>query len=341
MPPLPKLKTRFPEPVVDSGADPYVTMYNGYFYYCHVIGDRAIYIRKARTLDAIGSAEPIQIWPVDGEPYGESIWAPELHQLDGKWYIYYANGPKNEHYTGQRMYVLEGIGDDPLSARYTSRGKITDSTDQWAIDGTVLDTDNGERYFVWSGWESADNMVQNIYIAKMANPWTLIGERVRISSPVYAWEQQGLGINEGPQILQHGAQHHIIYSASHSITDFYCLGQIALVGDNPLEPTHWIKQPNPVYQSHQHLIAPGHASFVLTPNQEYGWMIFHTARHAQAGWDRQVRLAAFKIKRDGTLDFKPTKKAIDMLSLKIPISKPLRSIAKITLAKTNKIKQKD
>jgi GH43 family beta-xylosidase len=248
---LPKLKTRFPEPVVDSGADPYVVVHDDYFYYCHVQQDKAIFIRKAKTLDDIGKAEAIQVWPLPGKPFEESIWAPELHRLDGKWYIYFANGPKVEHYSQQRMYVIEGIGDDPQTAQYSMKGKIADSTDQWAIDGTVLNMPDGQRYFVWSGWDTQDNMVQNLYVAKMSNPWTLLGERV--------------------------------------------------------------------YQSHKGLIAPGHASFVLTPDEAYGWMIFHTARHAGAGWDRQVRLAAFEMTPDGTPVFMPTKSLFDQLGQRLSL----------------------
>jgi GH43 family beta-xylosidase len=324
---LPKLRTRFPEPIVESGADPYVIVHEGYFYYCHVLKDQAIYIRKAKSLDQIGNAEAVQIWPLAGQPLGESIWAPELHLLDGKWYIYFADGKIDEHFTQQRMYVLEGTGDDPQTATYQLRGKITDTTDQWAIDGTVLNMPDGQRYFVWSGWETVDNMVQNLYIAKMANPWTLAGKRVRIASPIYPWELNGpVAINEGPQVLPQGDKRHIIYSASHSLTDDYCLGQLTLVGNDPLDPTHWVKHTQPVYESHKGLIAPGHASFILTPDEEYGWMIFHTARHTGSGWDRQVRLAAFQINAEGTPVFLPTSSLFDLFKPHMPLIELLDKI---------------
>ncbi len=328
MPSLPKLKTRFPEPVVDAGADPYVVLHNDCFYYCHVINDQAIYIRRAESLESIGTAKAVQVWPAPGEPLRESAWAPELHFLDGKWYIYYADGPKGEPYAEQRNYVLEGDGDDPLYATYTFKGKIADTTDQRAIDGTVLTMDDGRRYFLWSGWESNENMIQNLYIAEMANPWTIIGERVRIASPVFDWEKHRIGVNEGPQILPQGKQRHVIYSASHTETDHYCLGQLTLVGDDPLEPTHWIKRPNPIYESHKGLISPGHASFILTPEEKYGWMIFHTARHAGAGLDRQVRLAAFKMMEDGSVNFMPTKNVLDEVSKRLPLVRLLKKLDK-------------
>ncbi len=301
----PRQKALFTEPVVDSGADPYVVIHGDSFYYCHVIRDEAIYIRKAATLEDLGNAEAVLVWrPPPGEEYTESVWAPELFRIGDRWYIYFAAGERDADYSHQRMYVLEGVGDDPQTAAYSLVGKIADSTDLWAIDGTILRMPSGDNYFVWSGRESGSR-VQHLYIAKMRNPWTLEGTRVRISSPTYPWEKHGLPVNEGPEVLPQGDKRHIIFSASHSLTDYYCLGQLTLVGDDPLDPAQWVKKPAPIFESHGGVIAPGHASFILTPDEKSGWMIFHSARHAGAQWDRQVRLAEFVLHPDGSLQFVP------------------------------------
>jgi GH43 family beta-xylosidase len=295
----------FTDPIVDSAADPYVVIHGDWFYYCHVIRDEAIYIRKARRLEHLGSAEAVLVWrPPPGMEYTESVWAPELFWIDDSWYVYFAAGERDEDYSHQHMYVLQGIGDDPQTASYSFLGKIADSTDQWAIDGTLLRMPTGKHYFIWSGRE-AGSRSQNLYIAPMRNPWTLEGERVCISTPTYPWEQHGLPVNEGPEVLPQGDRRHIIFSASHSLTDYYCLGQLTLVGDDPMNPEHWVKRPRPVFESHGGVIAPGHASFILTPDETSGWMIFHSARHAGSQWDRQVRLAEFQLRPDGSLYFLP------------------------------------
>ena len=67
------------------------------------------------------------------------------------------------------MYVLENNSCDPMDI-YKMHGKITDSTDKWAIDGNIIKY-NGELYYFWSGWEENRNVRQNIYIAKMKNPF--------------------------------------------------------------------------------------------------------------------------------------------------------------------------
>lgn len=310
MTPLPDLSTRFPEPVVDSGADPYVVHHGDDFYYCFVKptpGHEAICISKASTLDTIAQGEIVDIWhPPPGQEYSQNLWAPELHHVEGKWYVYFAAGRRVPHFFGQRTYVLEGDGLDPLAAQFRLIGPLGGMSDHFAIDVTVLELAHTRRYFVWSGRDDGQNRTQHLYIARMADPWTIAGERVKIASPVFTWEQHGLAVNEGPQVLPQGDTRHIIYSAAWSERDDYCLGQLSLVGDNPLDPTHWIKRPEPVFESQAGLIAPGHASFLLTPDQSGGWMIFHTARQAGSSWDRQVRLVAFELSGDGSLRFSPT-----------------------------------
>lgn len=307
MAPLPDLHTRFPDPVVDSGADPYVVLHDDSFYYCFTkatSGHHAIYISKAPTLDTIGEGETIAIWhPPGGHDYSQNLWAPELHHIDGTWYVYFAAGRRKAHFFGQRTYVLRGVGADPFTAQWFLTGPLGGMSNHFAIDATVLELANKRRYLVWSGREDSRNRTQYLYIARMTSPLAIEGKRVKIASPIFEWEQRGLALNEGPQVLPQGDTRHIIYSAAWSETDDYCLGQLSLVGDNPLDPTHWVKRPEPVFQSHAHVIAPGHASFILAPDESGGWMIFHTARHAGSSWDRQVRLAAFELSGDGSLRF--------------------------------------
>jgi GH43 family beta-xylosidase len=316
---LPGLHAKFKHPVVDSGADPYVASDDHYFYYCYVReSDKTeIYINRANHLEDVGKTAAITVWArTENQPYSHNIWAPELHHLDGKWYIYFAAGDTpvdiGAAFPHHRMYVLESTS-GPLGP-YQMRGKISTPDDHWAIDGTILDHTNGHRYFVWSGWKNRSGEDQQLYIACMANPWTLEGERVMISQPEHDWELRGLAVNEGPQVLRQGNRVHIIYSASWSITDEYCLGQLDLNGDDPLNPSAWIKQPEPVFKKSANIVGVGHACFLLSPDGRYGWMVFHAARHPGAGWDRQVRLAAFTWDSLGKLRFLRTDRTLPVIS---------------------------
>jgi GH43 family beta-xylosidase len=200
------------------------------------------------------------------------------------------------------MYVIEAISDNP-QGQYTFKGKIVGSSDYWAIDGSVLDMPDGRRYFVWSGWEGFDNTSQNIYIAEMSNPWTIVSERSCISRPEYDWEKQGYPyVNEGPQPLVHDGKTFIIYSASGSWTDDYCLGRLTYLSGDPLSSTSWYKEPEPVFKKTDNIFGPGHCSFVKDKVGE-DWIIYHAARSSGAGWARQVRAKQFKWKKDGSPDF--------------------------------------
>jgi GH43 family beta-xylosidase len=288
--------------LVADGEDPWVISHGAHFYYCTV--DRLkqrILVSRFTELKEMAEVDFVQVWPGNhaNTPEFLEIWSPELQFLDGKWYIYFAlyNGKNGK----ERMYVLEGISDDP-QGEYVLKGKLEISTDRWAIDGSVLVTETHEKYFIWSGWEGDTNVSQNIYIARMSNPWTIISDRVCISRPEYAWEKQGYPyVNEGPQALIHNGRIFIIYSASGSWTDDYCLGQLTYTGGDLLDPGSWRKEPTPVFAKTDAIFGPGHASFVKIRNQDY--IIYHAARSSQAGWARQIRAKPFTWHEDGSPNF--------------------------------------
>ena len=239
----------FTNPLLSSGADPYSFYKDGYYYYTHTQGN-AITLWKTKNLAHLKTAERKTIFtPPPNTNYSKEIWAPEIHFINNKWYAYFAadNGNNNNH----RMYVLENSSEDPMQGEWIFKGKVSDGSDKWAIDGDVFFY-RKQLYFIWSGWEGDENGQQNIYIAKMKNPWTIKSKRVLISSPVYEWEKNGdlndpnnpphVNVNEGPQALQHDKQLFIVYSASGCWTDYYALGLLSFKGNkNLLKPAKWKK----------------------------------------------------------------------------------------------------
>lgn len=291
----------FTNPVVADGADPWVIRWENHYLYCYS-QDEKIWVNRAARLENIGGGTALVVWhPEPGQSYSRELWAPELHYLDGKWYIYVAadDGQNANH----RMYVLESTTQNPQEP-FILKGKIKTSDNRWAIDGTVLRMDAGQLYFIWSGWEGVVNICQNLYIAAMDNPWTVSGERVLISTPQYDWEKVGDPlVNEGPEVLRKGNTIHIIYSASGSWTDDYCLGRLTLTDDDPLQAKNWEKHPQPVFSKTDRVFGPGHASFVKSPDGKEDWIIYHAAKHSGAGWDRDIRMQKFRLREDDTTDF--------------------------------------
>lgn len=281
----------FTNPVAPDGHDPWVIFWEGDYYYCYSWSNRIWVNRSKNPIEAVQRTGKA-IWRgVPDSPYCCNIWAPELHYLEGKWYVYFAADDGNNE--NHRMYVLEGKTQD-AQGEYIFKGKISCPLDRWAIDGTVLEMDNQDLFFIWSGWEGTVNVAQHLYIAPMSNPWTISGNRVKISTPEYDWEKVGKPfVNEGPQVLKNEGRIFIIYSASGSWTDSYCLGRLTLVGDDPLDANSWVKHPVPVFAGTPEVISPGHCSFVKSPDGTEDWMVYHAAKHPGAGWNRNVRMQPF------------------------------------------------
>ncbi|MDQ3230924.1 MAG: family 43 glycosylhydrolase [Pseudobdellovibrionaceae bacterium] len=167
-------EARFRNPIIETGADPWIIKKDELYYYCFSDNKSSIYVSYASSPERLDQAKKHCIWRAPkGRAYSHETWAPELHFLDGRWYVYFAASDGNNH--THRMYVLEA---DRPTGPYRFKGQITPNTDRWAIDGTVLDMPDGARYFVWSGWDGQSNIQQNLYIARMVNPWTLVQQTV-------------------------------------------------------------------------------------------------------------------------------------------------------------------
>lgn len=295
----------FFNPLLADGADPWVYRHADGRYYLAVTTGGDVALIRSDTLTGLSAGERKVVWaPPAAGPTSSGVWAPELHHLRGKWYIYFAadDGENTNH----RMYVLENAAADPFDGGFVFKGKVADpAADRWAIDGTVLDLD-GRLYFVWSGWEGTEDVCQILYIAPMSDPWTLSGPRVEISRPTHPWETRGAPptVNEGPQALVRGRTVFLVYSAGGSWTDRYCLGLLRASADaDLLDPASWAKHPHPVFESGNGVVGPGHCSFTVSPDGSENWLLYHAAKFPGAGWNRSVRAQRFTWNADGAPRF--------------------------------------
>ena len=300
----------FKNPLLPSGPDPWVIQKDGYYYYCNSTG-RNITLRKTKNMADLANAPKNIVWtPPETGMYSRELWAPELHFLNGKWYVYVAaDDGKNDNH---RMWVLENPDADPLTNNWTVKGKIADPSDRWAIDMTVFEV-NQQLYALWSGWEGDVNVSQNIYIAKLKNPWTIEGVRTKISTPEMSWEKIGSGntlpvVNEGPQFLRQSADSKkifVVYSASGCWTDNYALGLLeAEANADLMNATSWKKTPQPIFVKNPEAKAfgPGHNSFFKSIDGKEDWIIYHANPEANQDCrdNRSPRMQPFSWNKDGT-----------------------------------------
>lgn len=322
----------FQNPLLDSGADPWVIFHDGVYYYTQTTGIN-LTLWKTRDITDLRHAEKKIVWtPPAAGPDSHDIWAPELHFLRGKWYLYFAADDGVEHH--HRLWVLENSAADPLTGTWQMRGELKNPGDNWAIDPTVFEN-RGQLYVLWSGWAThTDDGVRSIYMARMKNPWTIQGSRIRLSTPEYSWEKFGdlhdaratllvphNDVNEGPEILQHDGKIFLVYSASGCWTDHYALGMMtASAAGDLMNPASWKKSVQPVFWSSTaaHAYGPGHNSFFPSPDGKQEWILYHANPQPGqgCGGNRQPRAQAFHWNADGSPDFgRP-------VPLNQPIAKP-------------------
>lgn len=311
----------FINPLLPSGPDPWVVSRDGFYYYMNTTGNN-LSIWKTRDITDLKDAEKKIVWtpPATG-PYSKDVWAPELHFLHGKWYIYFTADNGDHSKDTHRLWVLENASPDPLIGAWAMKGQLTEDEDKWALDPTVLES-RGVLYVLWSGWRTTiDEGVTNIYISRLKNPWTMEGPRTQLSTPQYPWEKVGdrndlpgfravphVDVNEGPEILQHDDKIFLVYSASGCWTDYYELGMLtASANSNLLDPASWKKSAQPVFwqSAAASAFGPGHNAFFKSPDGTEDWIIFHANPKPGEGCGdkRQPRAQPIHWNANGPPDF--------------------------------------
>ncbi len=283
-----------------SAADPWIVRKDGWYYFTFTAGNR-IEIWKARTIAGLADAAKVTVWraPKTGPNAGD-VWAPELHFVRGKWHLYYTATNESRSDANRRVFALEAATDDPQGP-YRDRGKVAvEGDDHYAIDGTIFQKPGeGGLYFLWSGRKESARGPQNIYIARMRDPWTLAGPRVLLSTPTYDWERVGWPVNEGPEVLTRGGKTFVVYSASGGTRPDYALGLLTNTGGDLLDPGAWTKSPVPVFRQYRGpsgagVYAPGHNGFFNSPDGTEDWIVYHGKEKPETTWGgRLVRAQRF------------------------------------------------
>lgn len=279
-------KCTFANPIRDAeSADPHVFYREGFYYFLYTTGD-GVWVRKHPHLHEVGQATGIKVWGWEQEIKGH-VWAPELHHIDGKWYIY-ASGSLDATVLTMRMFALEANSHD---AQGTYTFHMLDS-EAPAIDQTVWqDPQTGQLYMAWSQWDPE----QSIFIAPMDDPLTIGTPRVKLSEPTNEWERIGWPVNEGPYFLKRGDTLHILFSVNGCSTPDYSLAQLTNQSGDYLDPSKWVKSAGYVFSRNDSagVYGTGHHATIALPNGEW-WLVYHGKSSTEdTNNDRSSRMQPF------------------------------------------------
>lgn len=270
----------FTNPILVDGPDPYVYLHSDGFYYCMVTRGDRLTLWKSKDFTNLGNLESGDIWfPPDTGRNTCCIWAPEIHFLDGQWFIYYSatdqERPTDLH---RHVYVLRNRSENPFDDSWEDLGLV--ETRYPGIDGHVFEY-KGIRYFAYSPYIANQS---GINLARMTSETTLADE-INLGLPIYNWEKTPpREILEGPQFLEGpGEMVFIVYSAGACWDDNYGLGMLSAKKDaDLLDPDSWERINYQVFEQcpDSSVFGPGHNCFTKSPDLTQDWIVYHAKRES-------------------------------------------------------------
>ncbi|WP_200975357.1 family 43 glycosylhydrolase [Echinicola sp. 20G] len=303
---------KFNNPIAEQRADPWVCKSDDgtYFLIATVPEYDRIVIRQAKTINGLKDAKEKVVWRKhDSGVMGHHIWAPELHQINGKWYIYFAAG-EAENIWNIRMWALSNPAEDPMEGEWKEEGRIVTDIESFSLDATTFEH-QGKRYMIWAQNVMGGEHGTGLVMSEMQTPTTLTGPELVLTEPEFSWERVKYNVNEGPAVIKRNGKIFVTYSAS-ATNDNYCMGMLWIDENADLmDINNWNKSPGPVFYSNEEVkrYGPGHNSFTLAEDGETVIMIYHARDykeiqgHELSDPNRATRAREVKWTKSGFPDF--------------------------------------
>lgn len=273
-------------------ADPYITKgSDGYYYFTASYpmygandkeGYDRIILRRSKTIEGLADAEEKVIWDEkDSSTAHRFIWAPEIHEINGKWYVFFAASGQANNVWDINCHVIACDGADPYNDTWTDKGKFQAATgDNVSFTGFSLDMTyfecNGTHYVCWAQKVGESN----VYLATIDpdEPWKTTSKAMLLTKPEYYWERVSIPVNEGPAAMIQDGKIYLAFSASATGPE-YCIGLMyADVTADLMDIASWTKVETPLLTSEDLIgeYGPGHNSFVQDENGD--WVFVYHSR---------------------------------------------------------------
>ncbi|SDE40601.1 Listeria/Bacterioides repeat-containing protein [Paenibacillus sp. UNCCL117] len=296
-----------------KGADPTIERQDDGYYYS-AAGDGNVVLKRHETILGVSTAKSKEVWKLPEDL--EFIWGPDAHRIDGKWYIYFASGPKVSDEAGRfayghpSSYVLENSSPDPFEGTWELKGTY-DNGDGLTPQKGLLNTQSyglptgfvtikGQRYMTYTKYfyfidptTGKERFDECPTIVKMKNPWTLEGEEITLARPTYDWEKYVDNVNEGAAVVERNGKVFFAYSASSYTHDNYAVGlSWADLAQSVENEAAWHKHPEPIMKRSDEngSYSTGSPLFLKSEDGTEDWITYHgIPTHSQGGKNREVR----------------------------------------------------
>ncbi|WP_346855576.1 family 43 glycosylhydrolase [uncultured Draconibacterium sp.] len=301
-------------PLVEQRADPFIYKHtDGYYYFTGSVPSYdCIEIRKSKTLKGLKDAKTFNVWyKHETGPMSQHIWAPEIHYLDGKWYVYFA-GSEVDDIWKLRPYVIECKGQDPLKDEWIELGQMqaADGDNKtfidFSLDATIFEN-KGKQYFCWAEKTGGQFAASNLYLAEMESPIKLKTTQFMLTTPDYDWERVDFWVNEGPAVIKNNGRIYITFSAS-ATGACYCMGMMEADEESDiLDRNSWKKSRFPVLETdyEKKIFGPGHNCFTVAEDDKTPLCVYHARDYEKIVGDplydpnRHARIMEVKFDAEG------------------------------------------
>ena len=307
----------FEFPVAFNRADPCVDKWNGKYYFIatnDADGNHTLYIRESDTLTGLVDAEEILL--LDSTTYegiGGLLWAPEFHEIDGKWYIFHAATPGEFYWEESHVMALREGGNPsrredwsaPMRVVKADGSDICEAGKEITLDMTVFDWE-GEYYAIWSQRQFLPkDLGAWLYIAKInpKEPWKLASEPVVLLKPDYGWSNNHTFVVEGPFALPKEDILYITFSGA-AVDTSYVVGLLSIPkGKDLLDPKNWKQGNYPILtaRSVEGEYGTGHNAYVKDEDGTI-WNTYHARPGVEGVRSSGIRRVHFDIDGAPMLD---------------------------------------
>lgn len=298
--------------------DPQMVKYNGRFYFISTDenGQGRIYIRQSDTLEGIKDSSETLL--LDGNSFPQlfktCLWAPELHVIEGKLYIFFAGSLTNWSGVQSHVMQLKEGGDPMVTADWETPIRVQDMDGDNLYDaasqGITLDMTYfqvGEQgYVAWAQRQLHPVDTGSwLYIATVdkEKPWQLTSDRTAFCKPDYGWDNNNTFVVEAPYVIQKDGKIYLTFSGG--ATDHtYCIGLMTASADSDLlAADSWRKRNSPILTSWSvpGQYGPGHNAYIVDDDGVM-YNIYHAKWGRSATRSASIRRVHFDIDGEPALD---------------------------------------
>lgn len=152
-------------------------------------------------------------WLVEAVPGVDNLWAPELYEHDGTWYLYYSASLFGSNSSVIALATNSTLDPDAAGYEWVDRGEVISSagTDYNAIDPGIVEDAQGTPWLSFGSFSSGLELVELEWPSGLRNG---------AADPVLIADR-GLAVNaiEAPYLLAHDGFYYLFFSR-----DFCCRG---------------------------------------------------------------------------------------------------------------------